>query len=209
MARREGDGAGGVERLGLHRVVEADPDGLVIGVGGEEGVGPVPERQDGLVHAVRLQMGEDPLQHGHLGHGQQLLGRGVGEGTESRPLAAQEDDGLHFVIVVDVARGRRLGRRRGRVGDGRVEAVVAVEAGVVVAVVAVVVVDAGAVVGDGAAVDGARGRAGPVGQHGRDRARLGDRGPRRHEGDGDELAVGQLDGAGVVEDRWDCSSPGA
>ncbi len=92
----EGDGPGGVEGLGLDRVVEADTGRLVAGIGGEEGVGAVPEGQDDLVDAVRPELAEDALEHRHFHHGQELLRRRVRERAESRPLAAQQDDGLHF-----------------------------------------------------------------------------------------------------------------
>jgi hypothetical protein len=48
-------------------------------------------------------MGEDTLEHGHFHHGKQLLGRGVRQRAESGSLAAQEDNRLHLLVVVDVA----------------------------------------------------------------------------------------------------------
>src|ERR1700732_4600269 len=59
-------------------------------------------RSSAFTWAVRLEVGEAPLEQGHLGDGQQLLRRREGERTESRPLAAQEDNGLHVVVVVAV-----------------------------------------------------------------------------------------------------------
>jgi hypothetical protein len=46
-------------------------------------------------------MGEDALEHGHLGHRQELLGRGVGQGAEPGSFAGEEDDGVHFPSGVD------------------------------------------------------------------------------------------------------------
>ena len=119
-------------------------------------------------------MGEDPLEHGHLDHGQQLLRRRVRQGTEPRPLAAHEDDGFHLlgcappafvVLVLGATVVRRAGRRR----RGRGGAVV------VAALGAVVVAAGGAVV----VADHRRGRGrGATGrrdglQHGGDRVALG------------------------------------
>jgi hypothetical protein len=66
-----------------------------IGIGGGEGVGTVAERKDRLVDPGVGQMDENPFEQRDLDHGEQLLGRGVRQGTKPRPLAAHQDDGFH------------------------------------------------------------------------------------------------------------------
>ena len=98
----EADGPGRVERLGLDGVGQPHPGGTAVGIGLDEGVGQVAERQDGLVDAVRGQLAEHPLDHRHPDDREHLLGRRERQGTQPRPLAADEDDRLHyFVVVVD------------------------------------------------------------------------------------------------------------
>ena len=72
------------------------PAATALGIGGREGVGPVAERQDGLVHTGRRQVGEHPFEQRDLDDGQELLGSGVGQGTKPGPLAAHQDDGFHL-----------------------------------------------------------------------------------------------------------------
>src|SRR6202166_4692248 len=83
-------------------------------------------------------MGEDPLEHGHFHHRQELFRSGVGEGTQPCSLATQENDSLHFPVVVAV------------LGVGLVVAVLGV--GLVVAVLGGTVVRAGTVVRGGTEV---------------------------------------------------------
>ena len=77
---READGASGVERDILDSVGEDHADADAIGVGVDEGVGPVPERQRGFVDPVPGQVLENPLDHGPATNGEHLLGSGQGEG---------------------------------------------------------------------------------------------------------------------------------
>ena len=110
VGRGEGDGAGGVQRRGLHGVAEPDPPRPVLGKGAEEGVRPVAEGQQRLLHAVGGEMGEHALDHGLLDHGEQLLGDGVGEGSKARSLAPDQHDSPHDVRPYREAGGRPAAR---------------------------------------------------------------------------------------------------
>ena len=73
VAGGEADGAGGVERLGLDRVAQPHAGARPVGIGSLEGVGPVAERQHGLVDPVAGQPGDDPLDHRPVDDRQHLL----------------------------------------------------------------------------------------------------------------------------------------
>ena len=77
-------------------------------------------------------MPEHPLDHGHADDREHLLGRREGQGTQPRPLAPDEDDRFHYLVVV--------------VDEGFVVVVVGGAVVVVDAGFDVVVVDAGALV---------------------------------------------------------------
>ena len=83
-------------------------------------------------------MPEHALDHRNADDREHLLGRRERQGTQPRPLAADEDDRLHYFVVV--VRGRRGGRGGRVVVVAGVVVVVAAGALVVVAVGAVVVV---------------------------------------------------------------------
>ena len=113
MRAAKRDAAGGVERLGLDRVGEPHARARAFGEGGDERVGPVAHRQHDLVDAVAGEVGDDPLDHRHLGDRQHRLGRRERQRPEAGAVAADEDDGSHGAAVV--ARRRRRGssvRRR-------------------------------------------------------------------------------------------------
>ena len=100
--RGEADGPRRVERLGLDGVGQSHPGGAPVGIRLHEGVGQVAQGQDRLVDAVRGELREHALDHRDPDDGEHLLGRGERQGTQPRPLAANEDDRLHyFVVVVD------------------------------------------------------------------------------------------------------------
>ncbi len=98
--RRKAHRAGGVERLGLDGVGQRDPGGPAVRVRLHEGVGQVAEGEDGLVHTVGSKMPEHPLDHRHPDDGEHLLGGREREGTQPRSLAPDEDDRLHYLVVV-------------------------------------------------------------------------------------------------------------
>src|SRR6202020_2620690 len=58
------------------------------------------ERQDAIVDAVRSEMPEHPLDHGHADNGKHLLGGREGQGAKPRPLPPNEDNCLHYLVVV-------------------------------------------------------------------------------------------------------------
>ena len=60
LAGGEADGTGGVERLVLDGVRQRDAGALAVGIGVEEGVGLVAERQDGFGDAVARPGGRRP-----------------------------------------------------------------------------------------------------------------------------------------------------
>ena len=95
----EADAAGGAERLGLDDEPHLQSPGAVGEVTGE-GVGQVAERQHHLVDAVGRQPVELALDEREVDDRQQRLRRRVGERTQPGALAADEDDGLHGVLVV-------------------------------------------------------------------------------------------------------------
>ena len=88
-------------------------------------------------------MPEDPLDHRHADDGQHLFRRGEGQGPQPRPLAADEDDRLHYFVVVVVDGGLVV---EVEVADFVVVVVPAVVL-VVVATVELVVDETAAVVG--------------------------------------------------------------
>ncbi len=73
VERGEADRAGGVERLGLDRVVQPHPGAHLVGVRLDERVGPVPERQHRVVDAVPAEVADDPLDHRPIDDRQHLL----------------------------------------------------------------------------------------------------------------------------------------
>jgi hypothetical protein len=91
----EPDRTGRVERFGLDGIRQRDPRRTSIGVGLLEGVREVAQRKNCLVHAVRRQVRQHPLDHGHPDDGQHLFGYRQREGTQPRPLAAHENNRLH------------------------------------------------------------------------------------------------------------------
>ena len=76
--------------------ISSDGEGL------DEGVRPVAEREHGTVHAVGSQPFEDVHDHRPLDDGQHLLGDLVSERPKPRALAADENDGVHQLVVVVV-----------------------------------------------------------------------------------------------------------
>jgi hypothetical protein len=102
VAGREGNGSAGVERLRLDGVGEPDIGAPAIGIGGEEGVGPVAEREHDLVDPVLGEVRHDPLDHGPARDRQHVLGRGEGQRPEAGALTSDQDHGLHYFAVVDV-----------------------------------------------------------------------------------------------------------
>ena len=96
----EADGAGGVQRLGLDRVGQPHAGDPAVRVGLHEGIGQVAQREDGLVDAVRGEVAEHPLDHGHPDDREHLLGRRERQRPEPRPLAAHEDNRFHYLVVV-------------------------------------------------------------------------------------------------------------
>ena len=103
------DRAGGVERLGLDRVVQPHAARTAVGERVEERVGPVAEREHGVVDAVRGRGGRATRSIiGTVADRQHLLGRGERERSEPGAVAADQDDRPHR------AGGRRgVARRRG------------------------------------------------------------------------------------------------
>ncbi len=180
------------------------PGHPAVRVGLHEGVGQVAERKDGVVDAVRGEVPEHPLDHGNPDDGEHLLGGRERQGAKPRPLAPNEDDCLHYLVVV--------------VDEGFVVVVaggfVVVVAGALVVVVtpaawswshsrrwswspaAVVVVVTGACTAGQHLLQGENGRRGRLGQG---RA-LG------HEPGRDQLAVGELEIGGLAA-SWRPRSP--
>ncbi len=110
----EPDGPGGVERGRLDRVGHPDTGDGPVGIGVDEGVGPVAEREHGVVDPVGGQVAEHPLDHRLLDDRQHLLGRGEGQRPQAGALAAHQDDGPHLLLPPGGAwsRWRGSGGRR-------------------------------------------------------------------------------------------------
>ena len=141
----EADGAGRVERFGLDGVGHTHAGDPAVRVGLHEGVGQVAERKDGVIDAVRGEVPEHPLNHGNADNGEHLLGGRERQGAKPRPLAPNEDDCLHYLVVV-VDEGFVVVVTAGFVVvvAGALVVVVTPAAVVVVALAAVVVVVTGA-----------------------------------------------------------------
>ncbi len=106
----EPDRTGRVERGRLDRVARTHPSDTPVRECLGECVGPVAEREDGVLDSVDGQLTEHPLDHGLLTDREHLLRRGQCERSEARPFAAHQDDGPHFgelvgVVGTDVAVG--------------------------------------------------------------------------------------------------------
>ncbi len=84
-----------VEWLGLDGIREPDPRGVAVRIGLLEGVGQIAQGENRLLHPVRRQVGQHPLDHRHPDDRQHLLGCRQGEGAEPGPLATYEDNCLH------------------------------------------------------------------------------------------------------------------
>ena len=96
----EPDGAGRVERLGLDGIGQPHAGDPAVRVGLQKGVGQVAERKDRILDAVGGEVAEHPLDHRHPDDREHLFGRRERQRPEPRPLAAHEDNRLHYLVVV-------------------------------------------------------------------------------------------------------------
>ena len=131
------------------------------------------------------QLAEHPLDHGLLDDGQHLLGGGQGQGPETRALAAHQDDGSHFVVPPELFAVWRKWWGRCVVGIGMLVV------GLADVVVPPRVLGARLDCVDEVELDLGRG--------------LGNGGGGRHEGHGDQLAVGEQEILGIAA-RLRCPS---
>src|SRR5581483_8771541 len=111
---------------------DRDTRAVPVRVGGMEGVGTVSHRQHDVVDVVGGEVRDHALDHGDVGHRQQLLRCLVREWPQPRALASDEDHGPHGedvgggagATVVGVAPGALVGVAPGALVGGVPAAVV-------------------------------------------------------------------------------------
>ena len=91
----ESNGPGGVEWFRLDGVRHMDTGHDIVGVGRDESIREITQRQHCLGNAMVGQIGQDALQHRHPHDGQHLLGCAIRQRPKARALSPNQNDGAH------------------------------------------------------------------------------------------------------------------